>query len=55
MGQSFFYFGKSPSKFARVFSTVGRIEENYVWKAIDGWDSDGNEPLADMTARAIAA
>jgi hypothetical protein len=41
MGQSFFYLGKTPSKFAKVFSSVGRIE--------------GYATLEDMTTRAIAA
>ena len=43
MGQSFFYLGKSPDKFARVFSSIGRIYQDYVFDAVPDAVND-NEP-----------
>jgi hypothetical protein len=45
MGQSFFYLGKKPAVFAKVFSDIGRMESH----------NKGNEQTEDTTARAIAA
>jgi phage N-6-adenine-methyltransferase len=49
MGQSFFYFGNSPDKFARVFASIGRIYQNYIFYAASSAAND-NEPLSHKHA-----
>jgi phage N-6-adenine-methyltransferase len=43
MGQSFFYFGRNPDNFARVFSGIGRIYQHYIFDAALTAAND-NEP-----------
>jgi hypothetical protein len=49
MGQSFFYLGRNTDRFARVFSSVGRIYQRYIFDAVLPAAND-NEPATEKKA-----
>ena len=50
MGQSFFYFGNEPDKFAQVFASIGRIYQNYVFGSALSAANDNEPQLRKIAA-----